>query len=67
MKIPVLPQDVITILERLNQGGFEAYIVGGCVRDCILGREPQDWDITTSAQPEEVKAAFPHTDRKSVV
>ncbi len=61
MKIPVLPQDVITILERLNQGGFEAYIVGGCVRDCILGREPQDWDITTSAQPEEVKAAFPHT------
>ena len=61
MKMPVLPQDVITILETLNQGGFEAYIVGGCVRDCILDREPQDWDITTSAEPEEVKAAFFHT------
>ena len=61
MKTPVLPQDVVTILEQLNQGGFEAFIVGGCVRDCILGREPQDWDITTSAEPLQVKEIFPYT------
>ena len=49
------------IIETLRQAGFEAYAVGGCVRDSILGREPQDWDITTSAPPERVKALFPRT------
>lgn len=61
MKPPILPEDVLYILQQLNQNGFEAYIVGGCVRDCILGRQPMDWDITTSAEPHEVKAIFPHT------
>lgn len=61
MQQPKLPSDVSFILEQLNAHGFEAYIVGGCVRDCILGRTPQDWDITTSAMPEETKAVFSHT------
>lgn len=56
-----LPKDVAFLLETLNQNGYEAYIVGGCVRDSILGRQPQDWDITTSALPEQTKGLFPHT------
>ena len=61
MQQPMLPTDVSHILHTLNTHGFEAYIVGGCVRDCILGRVPQDWDITTSAEPLQVKALFPQT------
>lgn len=61
MKIPNLPKDVSYIVKQLTEAGFEAYIVGGCVRDCILGRVPQDWDITTSAKPEQVKDIFSHT------
>ena len=49
------------IIRRLTEAGFEACAVGGCVRDSLLGRKPQDWDITTSAAPEEVKSVFPHT------
>ncbi len=49
------------IIETIQRAGFEAYVVGGCVRDSILGREPQDWDITTSAGPGQVKALFPRT------
>ncbi|MBR5589901.1 MAG: polynucleotide adenylyltransferase, partial [Anaerotignum sp.] len=56
-----MPQDAAFILNKLNEGGHEAYIVGGCVRDSILGRNPQDWDITTSALPEETKTFFDHT------
>ena len=60
MKIP-LPEKVSMILNNLTLHGYEAYIVGGCVRDSILGRTPEDWDITTSATPQEVKALFPRT------
>ena len=60
MKIQ-MPEDVKYILEKLNNAGYEAYAVGGCVRDSILGRTPDDWDITTSAKPEETKAIFPRT------
>ena len=60
MKIQI-PEDVKYILEKLNNAGYEAYAVGGCVRDSILGRIPDDWDITTSAKPEETKALFPRT------
>ena len=49
------------ILEKLNEKGFEAYAVGGCVRDSLLGRQPKDWDITTSARPEQVKSLFRRT------
>lgn len=54
-----LPQDVKFILNTLQNAGYEAYAVGGCVRDSILGRIPDDWDITTSAKPLEVKELFP--------
>lgn len=56
-----LPQDVASIIHRLEEAGYEAYAVGGCVRDSILCREPSDWDITTSALPHQVKEIFSHT------
>lgn len=54
-----VPQSVITIIETLQKAGFEAFVVGGCVRDLILGRTPKDWDITTDATPEKIIALFP--------
>ena len=56
-----LPENVKRIIRTLETAGFEAYAVGGCVRDALLNRVPQDWDITTSALPEEVKRLFPRT------
>lgn len=56
-----IPRQAEEIIEKLNSRGFEAYVVGGCVRDCLLGREPEDWDITTSARPEQVKELFGRT------
>ncbi len=56
-----LPQEVRTILHTLQRAGYEAYAVGGCVRDSLLGRTPEDWDITTQAKPEETKALFSRT------
>src|SRR3972149_10441994 len=55
----VIPKEVREIIEALNRAGFEAYAVGGCVRDFILGREPNDWDITTNAPPEQIQKVFP--------
>ena len=60
MKIK-LPASVKMVIESLQARGFEAYAVGGCVRDSILGRSPDDWDITTSATPYEVKKIFQKT------
>lgn len=60
MKMQV-PEKVNQIIQTLTQAGYEAYAVGGCVRDALLHRTPDDWDITTSAQPMEVKALFPKT------
>ncbi|SNU06692.1 tRNA nucleotidyltransferase (CCA-adding enzyme) [Lachnospiraceae bacterium] len=60
MKIS-LPKEVKYIIEQLNSAGFEAYAVGGCVRDSLLERVPNDWDITTSATPQEIKSAFRRT------
>lgn len=56
-----IPYKVEKILKTLEQAGHEAYAVGGCVRDSILGRTPDDWDITTSARPEQVKELFHRT------
>ena len=56
-----LPEKVSEIINCLRSHNFEAYAVGGCVRDSLLGRTPSDWDITTSATPEEVKSLFSHT------
>lgn len=60
MKI-TLPEQVKTIIEKLEENGYEGFAVGGCVRDALLFRIPDDWDITTSAKPEQVKALFKRT------
>ncbi|MDI9508664.1 MAG: CCA tRNA nucleotidyltransferase [Clostridiales bacterium] len=56
-----IPEKVRHIIGKLHDNGFEAYAVGGCVRDLVLGKEPEDWDITTSAKPREVKRIFRRT------
>ena len=56
-----LPRKAEDIIEKIQAAGYEAYAVGGCIRDSILGKEPDDWDITTSAKPEEVKMLFDRT------
>ena len=56
-----LPEKVSAIIRELKNAGYDAYAVGGCVRDSVLGRTPQDWDITTSARPQQVKEVFGHT------
>ena len=56
-----IPAGAAKILHTLEDAGFEAFVVGGCVRDSLLGRNPHDWDITTSAGPQQVKALFPRT------
>jgi len=56
-----IPKEVNSIGETLTKGGFEAYLVGGCVRDLYLGRKPKDWDITTNATPEKIQSLFTHT------
>ncbi|HIX66860.1 MAG TPA: CCA tRNA nucleotidyltransferase [Candidatus Anaerostipes excrementavium] len=58
IKMPVQAREII---EKLRYAGHEAYIVGGCVRDSILEKDPADWDITTSASPVEIKELFPYT------
>ena len=57
----LLPEKVNMIIKTIQAAGFEAYAVGGCVRDSILGRIPDDWDITTSANPQEIKKIFKRT------
>lgn len=56
-----LPEKVKLIIQRITDAGFEAYAVGGCIRDSLLMRTPDDWDITTSATPFQIKALFSHT------
>jgi poly(A) polymerase/tRNA nucleotidyltransferase (CCA-adding enzyme) len=54
-----LPEEIMLVLKTLEDKGFEAYAVGGCVRDLILGKAPKDWDITTNAKPEQIQEVFP--------
>ena len=56
-----IPPEVVRVTEGLEKAGFEAWIVGGCVRDLLLGRTPKDWDVTTNASPEQIQATFEHT------
>lgn len=56
-----IPEGIVNIVETLEKGGFQAYLVGGCVRDLLLGRNPKDWDITTNANPEQIQGLFPKT------
>lgn len=53
-----IPEYVKNIMEKLESAGFEAYIVGGCVRDLLMGREPKDWDVTTNARPGKILEIF---------
>ena len=55
----IIPKEVKFVIEKLQKASFEAYIVGGCVRDFLLGIEPKDWDVTTNAKPEEIQKVFP--------
>src|SRR3989344_2432849 len=55
----VIPKEVKLVLQNLKDAGFEAYIVGGCVRDLLIGAEPKDWDVTTNAKPQEIQKIFP--------
>lgn len=58
MQFPT-PLEVRTVAEELRKAGFEAYLVGGCVRDLLIGRKPKDWDVTTNAKPEDIQRVFP--------
>ena len=58
-RFPVyIPRDAVWLLQKLRGAGHTAYVVGGCVRDSLLGRTPGDWDICTSAKPEEMRRLF---------
>ena len=54
-----IPEEVKDISHRLTVAGFENFLVGGCVRDLLMSREPKDWDIATRATPEEIQKVFP--------
>lgn len=56
-----IPKEVLWVTETLQNKGFQAYLVGGCVRDLVLGKKPKDWDVTTNAKPEEIQTLFPKT------
>ncbi|MDX1535299.1 MAG: hypothetical protein R3346_00855, partial [Candidatus Spechtbacterales bacterium] len=53
-----IPKEVKNILSKLEEAEYKAYVVGGCVRDIMLKKEPNDWDITTDAKPEEIQKIF---------
>ncbi len=59
--IAKIPKEVSHVTSTLEKGGFEAHLVGGCVRDLVMGRTPKDWDVTTNAKPEQIIALFEKT------
>lgn len=61
MKNSVIPKEIVDIVEKLEKAGFEAFLVGGCTRDILLGKTPKDWDITTNAAPEQIIPLFEKT------
>jgi tRNA nucleotidyltransferase (CCA-adding enzyme) len=61
MKRLSVPTEVLEVHSKLRKAGYEAYLVGGCVRDLLIDREPKDWDITTNAKPEEIQPLFEET------
>ena len=61
VKRSLIPQVVLTITEKIEVAGFEAWVVGGCVRDLLIGKNPKDWDITTNATPEQIQGLFENT------
>lgn len=61
MILMIIPREVKSVITKLQKAGYEAYIVGGCVRDFLRGVEPKDWDATTNAKPEEIRKVFPRS------
>lgn len=61
IKANQIPREVLEVVEKLQKSKFEAWIVGGCVRDLLLAKKPNDWDVTTNASPEKIQALFGHT------
>lgn len=57
----IIPKEIKNIISKLKEAGYEAYIVGGCVRDVLMGKEPNDWDVATQAKPEEIQKVFPNS------
>jgi poly(A) polymerase len=57
----LLRESALTVVKRLREAGYESYFAGGCVRDMLLGKPPQDFDVTTNARPEDIRALFAHT------
>ena len=57
----LVPREALELSQTLKEAGYEAYLIGGCVRDLLLNREPKDWDITTNATPEQIQALFKET------
>lgn len=55
------PKEIVDVITTLQNAGFEAYLVGGCVRDLVMGKTPADWDVTTNARPEEIQKLFPES------
>lgn len=56
-----IPKEILGVTETLQKAGFEAYLVGGCIRDLFMDKKPKDWDITTNVTPEEIQKLFPNT------
>src|SRR3989344_7711514 len=56
-----IQKEVQQVADALEDAGFEAYLVGGCVRDILIGKTPKDWDITTNAHPDDIEKLFPET------
>ena len=54
----------VSLLARLNQRGYSAHLVGGCVRDALMGKAPHDYDVTTAAHPQQIKAAFEQSEKE---
>lgn len=56
-----VPVEALAVADTLKAAGFEAYLIGGCTRDALIGREAKDWDFTTNAKPDQIIALFPKT------
>ena len=61
LSLEKIPLEIKSVLNELEKQGYEAYIVGGCVRDILLGKKPKDFDATTNAKPEEIRKTFPQS------
>ena len=62
-----IPEYVTRVTETLKNAGFEVFLVGGCVRDLIMNREPKDWDITTNANPEQIISLFEKRSNNKII